>query len=260
MSYIPYVASVEMEISQNGKWKGKTAYIENVIGRRDLGWPNTTALCDVAQYLDTSQQSVNVPTVGQTLYLVSTSANDTAAGPGTRSITTVYLDSSGNRQTRTDVLSGTTPVSIGSGYSYILYMEAATGGTAAGNISITSTNGAATVATTFERISAGSGKSMSARYKVPTGYSAFLDAWDTFAIGSTMDSRLRATVSSGNRALSGVFHFQDTAFVAAGANSTKSLPYLKCPGGSEIKVSSIAGATPAGNRNDVSFSIIVIQD
>ena len=260
MSYIPYIASIEMEISQTGKWKGKTAYIENVIGRRDQGWSSTSVLGDVAQYLDTSQAVINRPTTGQTLYLVSTNANDNSAGSGARSVRILYLDASGNRQVRTDSLNGTTPVSIGSGYSYILYMEVADGAIAAGNIAVSSTNGAATTSTTFERISTGNGRSMSARYKVPTGYTAFIDAWDTFAVGNTMDSRLRATVFSNDRTLSTVHHFQDTAFVIAGASTTKSLPYLKCPEGSEIKVSSIPGAVAVGNRNDVSFSIIVVQN
>ena len=86
MSYIPYVASVGMEISQTGKWKGKTAYIENVIGRRDQGWSSVSALGDVAQYLDTTQAVINTPTTGQTLYLVSTNANDNSVGSGARSV------------------------------------------------------------------------------------------------------------------------------------------------------------------------------
>lgn len=247
----------------DGYYRTQQAKNVFVLGRRDLGWLNVTDLGDCAQYLDTSQSLINTPTTGQTLYLVSTSVNDTEAGTGARTVRTVYLDANGDQQVRTDTLNGTTPVSIGSGYSYIQWCEVASVGSgtvSAGNVSISSTNGAATVATTFEFIKAGSNRSQSGRYKVPTGWTAYLTGWDAHAISANMDARLRATVFADDRALSTVHHFQDTMYIPSSTSDDEAIDFLSCPEGAEIKVSAIPASAPAGNRLDASFKLVLIKN
>lgn len=250
--------------SYNGAISGKSASVITVLGSRSNGWTSTSVFGDACDYLDTSQAAMNTPTTGQTLYIVSTSTSDSAAGTGARTVSISYLDTSGNRQVHIATMNGTTPVSIGTGYSFVQWAEVATvgsGGFAAGNISITSTNGSATVATTFEYISSGGNRSLSGRYKVPSGFSAYAISWSASAIGNTMDCRLRADVFSSDRSLSpGVFHFMDRAYLTSGRDGIW-LQYMdKYPAGAVIKVSAIPGGAPAGNKLDCDFSLLVVED
>jgi hypothetical protein len=243
---------------------GKTANQIYVLGRRDNGWNSTTTFGDVCQYLDTSQDLMNTPTTGQTLYVVSTSANDTSAGTGVRTVKITYLDASGLQQTTTATMNGTTAVAIGTGYSFIQWAESVTVGSlgvAAGNISVTSTNGAATVATTFEFIKSGGNRSMSGRFKVPSDCTGYVHSAYYSAISTTMDFRLRADVDATTRAVTpGVFHFQDTAYLSSGQSLDKAEDWLKMPAGAVIKISAVPGSAPAGNRADANFDILCIAD
>lgn len=255
--------SPEYEVQHLGILSGKPAKLYHIMGSRTLGWTSTSALGDACEYLDTSQAGMNTPTTGQTLYLVSTSANDTAAGTGARTIRTVYLDANGLQQVRTDTLNGTTPVSIGTGYSFIQWCEVASVGSgevSAGNITISSTNGAATVATTFERVTAGGNRSLSGRHKVPSNCHGHLVHWDAAAIGNTMDTRIRATMFMDDGTISTVYHFIDRIFLASGQNSTQSLEYRELPSNSIVKISAIPGSAPAGNKIDCSFSLICMEN
>ena len=246
-----------------GYVEGKIAKNVYILGRRST-FNSTTVFQDVCTYLVGGQNGMNTPAVGTTYYLNSTSANDTAAGTGTRTVRTVYLDASGNQQVRTDVLNGTTAVSIGAGYTAIQWCENATVGTnltAVGDITISSVNGAATEATTMEMIRAGGNRSLSGRYQVPTGYSFYLIGWYSAAINRWMDTRLRVDVFSDDRTTSpGVFHFNGTMFLAADVSLDKDLHYLKCIAGSIIKISTIPEATAGSARIDASIHGILIQN
>lgn len=257
--------SPEYAIQHYGELNGHAAWLYNIMGSRNLGWSSTSILGDACEYLDTTQALMNTPTTGQTLYLVSTSANDDGnpAGTGAQTVRTVYLDANGIQQVRTDTLNGTGAVSIGTGYSFIQWMEVASVGSgevSAGDITISSINGVATVATTFEKISAGRNRSLSGRYKIPSDCHGHLIHWDVAAISTTMDTRIRATAFADDSAISTVYHFVDRVFLASGTNSSQSLEYMEIPANSVIKVSAIPGNAPAGNKLDCSFSIIVMKD
>ena len=255
----------EYEVQHAGTLNGKAASLYHIMGSRTLGWSSTSVLGDACEYLNTSQALMNTPSTGQTLYLVSTDVNDDGSptGTGAQTVRTVYLDAAGVQQVRTDTLNGTTPVNIGSGYSFIQWMEVASVGSgevSAGNISISSTNGAATVATTFEYVRAGGNRSLSGRYKVPSDCHAHMVHWDVAAIGTTMDTRIRATVFADDDTLSSVYHFVDRAFLAASVNISQSLEYRELPAGAIVKISAIPGNAPAGNKLDCSFSIICMEN
>lgn len=255
----PELYSPEYQIAHTGKLNGKTAALYHIMGSRSLGWTSTSIFGDACDYLDTSQALMNTPTTGQTLYLVSTSASDTSAGTGARTVRTIYLDSNGLQQVRTDTLNGTTPVSIGTGYSFIQWMEVASVGSnevPVGTLTISSTNGAATVATTFEKIAAGGNRSLSGRFKVPSDCTAHIVQWYASAISATMDTRLRATVFMDNNALSTVYHFMDRVFIGSGLNAGFDVNYRILPAGAIAKISAIPGSAPAGNKLDASFTII----
>jgi len=265
MAYFQNVTALPPEIAAPllGTVNGKTAMLWSILGSRSQGWSSTSVFGDACEYLDTSQADMNTPTSGQTLYVVSTSANDASAGTGVRTVQIVYLDASGNLAATTKTMNGTTPVSCGTGFTFILWMESVTvgaGNIAAGNISITSTNGAATVATTFEYISAGGNRSLSGRCKIPTGYSGYLLSWSAASISATMDAQIRTDTLAYDRSLSaGAVHFQDRVFLASGAKQDQApLWYLKCPAGAVIKVSAIPGSAPAGNKLDCSFGLLLV--
>lgn len=255
--------SPEFAVQHYGALLGREASLYHIMGSRILGWNSTTALGDACEYLDNSQNLMNTPSTAQNLYLVSTSVNDTAAGTGARTVRTIYLDSNGLQQIRTDTLDGTTPVSIGTGYSFIQWMEVASTGSgevSAGNITISSTNGSATIATTFERISAGGNRSLSGRYKIPSDCHAHLVHWDAAAINNTMDVRLRSTIFMDDNSLSTVYHFIDRVFLGDGQNTAQSLEYRELPSDAVIKISAIPGAAAAGNKIDCSFSLICMKN
>lgn len=257
--------SPEYTVQHFGTLNGKQAKLYHIMGSRTLGWTSTSVLGDACEYLNTTQALMNTPTSGQTLYLVSTSASDDGdpAGTGAQTVRTVYLDANGVQQVRTDTLNGTTPVSIGTGYTFIQWMEVASVGSnevSVGNLSISSTNGAATVGTTFEYIRAGGDRSLSGRYKVPSDSHGHLVHWDAAAINNTMDTRIRATAFADDSAISTVYHFIDRAFLASGANISQELEYREMPANSVVKISAIPGGAPAGNKLDGSFSIIVMKN
>lgn len=254
--------STELSANVNGSIDSRKARMLRILGRRDNGWASNSALGDVAQYLDGSARYVNTPSVGTQLYLVSTSANDAQNGTGVQKVRVVYLDADGFQQVESFFMNGTTPVPIGNGISYIQWIESDLVGSAietAGNISVTSTNGAATVATTFERIASGGNKSMSCRYKVPKGKDAYMIAWSGAAIGNTMDARVRANVFTDTREVSPSLHFQDAAYIGAGQNISEEMHYMRFPEGSEIKIAAIPGGAQVGVRMDCSFSVLIID-
>lgn len=253
----------DLQAARYGQIGGKTAYLLNVLGSRSRGWSSTNVLGDACEYLNTSQALMNTPTAGQTLYLVSTSTSDTAAGVGAQVIHIEYLDATGVQRHAEYDMNGTTPVNIGAGYSFIQLMEVDRLGSSevsAGDITISSTNGVATVATTFEMIAAGGNRSLSGRIKVPLGYSAFILNRNVSAISATMDVRLRATVHAYERTLSTVYHFEDRVFLASGQNNDKEMHYIKCPALSVIKFSAFPGGAPAGNKLDCTFTLLFIAD
>lgn len=252
-----------MTVQLHWKIHWKDARSVWVMWSRDLGWNSTSILWDACQYLDTSQDAQNVPTSWQTLYIVSTSANDTIAWTWARSVRYLYLDSTGAELSWTVNLNWTTPVSIWTWFTAIQWMEVFAAWsiwTAAGNISITSTNWAATVATTFERIAVWWNRSLSWRYKIPLWYDWYVMQWHVNAIWTTMDCRLRADVRTDNwRTLQEwVFIFQDRAFVWSWNNQDIEMHFQKYPALSTIKVSAIPWSAPAWNKLDCDFSIILI--
>ena len=251
--------SVEFKIQHDHVVGGVSSEIYNIMGSRSRGWVNTSTLGDCCEYLDTSQSIMNTPTSDQTLYIVSSNANDTSNGTGVRTVKITYLDASGLLQAKTVAMNGTTPVSLGSGHSFIEWIESASVGSntvAVGDISVSSTNGASTVATTFDMIAAGGNRSLSGRFKVPSDCHAHIIHWSASAISATMDTRLRADTFAADGLSSGVFHFKDRIFLGNGQNSFLDLSYEEISTNAVIKVSAFPGSAPAGNKLDAHFSVI----
>src|SRR3990172_35675 len=265
MSYAiqPAFLTPTLNVSMTGELLGKPAKVVYILGSRSKGWSSTSALGDACDYLDTSQALMTTPGIGQTLYLVSTSTSDDTGGTGARTVRIVYLDAAGDQQVTTVALDGTTPVSLGSGFSFIQWMEVASTGSgevAVGDLSISSINGAATVATTFEFIRAGGNRSLSGRYQVPTGFTAYISHWGAASIGANMDVRLRALVFADDYTLSTEYHFQDRVYLSSGSNGEMLTNYISVPSGCVVKISAIPDQAAAGKQLDCDFHLIVVAN
>lgn len=229
----------------------------SIAGRKDS--LSTTILDDITEIPSTT---VVTNPGGIQCEVVSDDDNDTLAGTGVQKIEIHYLDTNGAEQSETVNMAGQTPVNtVATDIDHIQWMHAAQVGgnaneVAIGNISLRNTPGT----TTYEYISAGGNQSLSARYVVPTGKTAYILGWQVSAITKKIDFRLRATVKKYDRTLlSGIFLFQD-AIVLQDAPSgwMKCEVPLECPAGSEIKVSGKSAA--AGGDGGAQFVVLLIDN
>ncbi len=254
------------EIARTGKYRGKTANLGWMFARRVDGWSSTAVMGDVAEYLDTSQASVNPTVLGTPYYLVSTSAQDGVGGTGIRTVYVNCLTTAlGTRTIREITLNGTTPVLLGNDILHVQYLESGaigSGGVAAGDIycSTRDTAGTPTVAQRIDMIKTGNGRSCAGRLMVPGGFTAYLIGWHASAVGNTMDVRIRGQAFTHNRALSPGFHFQETAWLGSGQSFTDDFHFLPFPALSVVKLSAIPGGAAAGNRCEGSFHFVLIED
>lgn len=262
MSFVPSIPDLDYFVQTTGKTtSGTTAVIYNIFGYRSQ-WNSNSVLGDVCAYLAGGQDKMNTPAVGTTYYINSTSAQDLTAGSGVDRIRIVYLDSAGAQQVSTVNLNGTTAVSIGAGYTFIQWMESYHSTTAdrvaAGNLTISSINGAATEATTMEMIQLGGNRSESLRFKVPTGKTAYLKGYNVQANGTSGTLKLRATIFSDTRAISNAYHFLDVMTLKDGGMAAEDLHYETIPAGAIIKLSVVPAQIAAGNKITGSVHFMVV--
>ena len=257
---------VEYTVAHTGYLSGKPAQLVSLFGYRTQ-WSSTSVQGDVCPYLVGGQAAMNTPTSGQTLYIVSTSVEDVTGGTGVDRLRVTYLNASGNQQVTIYNLNGLTAVSIGSGFTFIQYMESYHSVTAervaAGNLTISSTNGVALESTTFEMIRSNANRSESARYKVPTGKHIHLIDWHASAIkqgaSQTYEVALRSTLLAGD-GLANNYHFVDTSAIVDGGDHDETLHYKEIPTGGIIKASVVPSATASGNIVRIGIDFILMDD
>lgn len=157
------------------------------------------------------------PAGGIQMRVVSTSASDTAAGTGARTVEIRYLDNLYAEQVEVVTLNGVTPVNtVATNILRVnqVYVDTAgTGGTAAGNISLQ--NVAGTV--TYSYISLGFNIAQQAIYTVPAAKNFFLVEWAIGAGAATQGHFtqffLRATLAPGDTVQNGLFYIYDMALI-----------------------------------------------
>jgi hypothetical protein len=140
---------------------GKFAYNPEVNGTQEDIWSQGGTLTRLSS--------------AATASIVSTSANDTAAGTGARTMLIDGVDNNWNRITETVTLNGTTPVITTKSFLRINRMyitSSGTGQTNAGNITATIT------ATIQASIVAGAGQTEKSQYAVPMGYRFTIAYWN----------------------------------------------------------------------------------
>lgn len=135
--------------------------------------------------VDTSEESVwpdggtiPHPTVAAVLSISSSSANDTSAGTGARTVFIEGLDGGYNTISETVTLNGQTAVSTSNSYLYVNSFYVTTvgsGGENAGNINAgTGTVTAGVPAVLYDIIAAGYNSRTTGHYCVPAGYTGYL--------------------------------------------------------------------------------------
>lgn len=130
--------------------------------------------------IDTSEESVwpdggviPHPTVASVLAIVSSSANDTAAGTGARTVYIEGVDGDYNFVSETVTLNGTTNVSTTEEFLYVNSMYVVTAGSNGANAGEIT----AKVSTTlYDLIAVGYNNSTTAHYCVPAGYTGYMVA------------------------------------------------------------------------------------
>lgn len=135
--------------------------------------------------LDTTEESiwpdggtVPHPTVASVLKISSTSANDTSAGTGARTVVISGLDGDFNTVTETVILNGQTAVNTTNSYLYVnqFYVATLGSGTAnAGDINAgTGTVTSGVPAVLYDIIATGFNQRTTAHYCVPAGYTGYM--------------------------------------------------------------------------------------
>lgn len=250
----------EFEISEDGEYDGKPAKIWRLLGRR-AGFNSTSVLQDVGEWLGVSIDGFPILTGAETMEIVSSSTDDdnTPGGSGTRTVRIVYLDTSYAIQVLDTPLNGTVPVVLAPQMLFVYWMEALTGGAfevGVGNIDLR-VSGTGVI---HERISAGGNRSLSARFMVPDGFTGYVRSWGCEAINTSQDLRLRATVRTNDSTLGTRYIFNSTMYLGAGSNRSDSLPWIRLPARSRIKVSTVPGAAAAANRVGTTLDVLLISD
>lgn len=182
------------------------------------------------------------PTVGQQMRVVSSSASDTSAGTGVRSVMIHYLDSNYTEQTETVTLNGTIPVNTVSTDIYrVNAMHTLTKGASVASVgSISLTNLAGSVTYGFMEVSTNSARQ--GTYTVPAGVTGYITHWQASS-GSSGNHfcqiRMAATTHMGVL-LPNVFLVQDEAGTQNGGVSVSFPTPIPIPEKTDVSLFAIS--------------------
>lgn len=211
---------------------------------------NTTAYHDFCEFLTSAagQEKFTPVTTSDSLELVSTSANDTSNGTGTRTVGIIYLNALGDWSEITITLNGLTPVPVPIVASAINAMYAKTGGNlsvSAGDIFL---RNSATPTTIYEQIASNGNMSQSGRFTVPNGYRLLVHNISVSAQGQAIEIKVRANNSPFDGSTLDRFLFKKSVKLAAGDSENLFFHNFSLNAGQTIKVSGIVDATSGTPR------------
>lgn len=244
-----------------GILNGKVAKTLHIKGRR-AGFQAINVFNDVAEYLGITQALMVELTGAEAFEVVSSSASDSAAGVGARTVRLTYIDAADNLvQSAPFTMNGVTAVPLtGITAHMLLWLQVETGGTtegAVGTILLRIAGGGAT----HDQITIGENRSLAGRFMVPVGFTAYIRYWQVSTIGgATFDSRLKATVNALDRTLITRYTTQFHAFAEAGQAIVSELPWVKFPALCKIKLSTVPSAAGTLNRMHSDFSVMIVAD
>lgn len=198
------------------------------------------------------------PTTYRTVTVVSSSANDTAAGTGMRTLELTGVTASGI-ETEIITLNGTTPVTSTKSYACIIESEGETWGSTLNNV------GAITITATTDLsiqniIPATFNEAYSGVFMCPTGYKAYLLAWGCDAQNATNTTQVDAFLLKKNN-FSGGWAQEDSIHLYLSGNSSREKTYhggIYIQPMRYIKTQVISSVT--GSDMSTTYQILLVQD
>jgi len=176
------------------------------------------------------------PASALAMTIVSSSANDAAAGTGARTVTVIGLNASYVEITQTITLNGTTAVNIPTALIRVyrvFVVTAGSGNTAAGTLTI------ANAGTTYAQITLGDNQTLMAVYTVPAGYTLYMTAGSVSA--GTANASQFITARLVQRQLGGVFRDVAKLTLQVGTASFDGVVVpLRFPEKTDIEIRAIA--------------------
>jgi len=199
---------------------------------------------------------ITFPAAALQMTVSSTSANDTAAGTGARTVVVQGLDANYNEVTETVTLNGQTAVTMSASLLRVNYAYVATAGSgnsAAGDIYIgTGTVTAGVPATTYDIIKFDYNVTTTGSYTVPAGYTAYVSQ-GLFSTGQPSGT----TQVQGRLLTRGLNNIRMTAALTTLNNGVANYVFeypLAVPEKTTIEATAIASA----NNNAVSSMFIIL--
>jgi hypothetical protein len=198
------------------------------------------------------------PSVSETLELFSSSAADTAAGTGARTVRLVGLDADGRAQFENVTLNGTTPVVTLNTWSRVnraYVLGAGSGGANVGGITIRHSS---TTANVFAVLPPGRNQTQVANYTIPAGFRGLVTHLRV-AVSNQQSTAQEAEVQLLVRESGGVFRVRRPLIVSTlAAGDDVMAGGIRCEAGADIVVR-VADAT-ADNLTVVSRMEITLVD
>ena len=199
---------------------------------------------------------ITFPAAALQMTVSSTSANDTAAGTGARTVVVQGLDANYNEVTETVTLNGQTAVTMSASLLRVNYAYVATAGSgnsAAGDIYIgTGTVTAGVPATTYDIIKVDYNTTTTGSYTIPAGYTAYVSQ-GLFSTGQPSGT----TQVQGRLLTRGLNNIRMTAAITTLNNGVANYVFeypLAVPEKTTIEATAVASA----NNNAVSSMFIIL--
>lgn len=217
-------------------------HADNITAWKMLGERNNVGTTTSGEDLwNGAATRIPIPSLaGEQMQVVSTSANDTAAGTGARTLRIDYLDQDNNRQFEILTLNGLTPVStVATNITFVndTYVTSVgtDSGAAEGDIT-TYRQGDPT--RQYDFINAGANFGLTAKYKVPSRYKLLITKYACSGAKTKNQSvRLRATCDDNNN-LTETFLFKFVSYLNDSVSGSNLDPPILIPSGGIIKVTS----------------------
>lgn len=199
------------------------------------------------------------PSVAGNISIVSTSALDTSAGTGMRTIKVRGLNNSFNEISEIVTMNGVVPVLTANQYRRVDRAQAETAGALGSNAGVV----VGTVVTAQFTINVGEGQSAKSHYTVPAAYTAFMTNFWANAYQTTSSNvatiglylRLKADLTDSPLNLKHVYHVQ----VSAGMVQRDFKPYFVINEKTDIVVRAF---TVTGSNTDIccGYDLILVQN
>lgn len=197
------------------------------------------------------------PTTARVHNLVSTSANDTSAGTGARTLRVFGLNASYALAQEDITLNGLVNVPTSGSYTMIYRMQVLTAGSGGTNVgTITAT--AQVDGTVTASVAIGKAQTQMAIYQVPAGYTAYLSKWWACEAGN---ANARLDVDLFARAFGGVYCVQGTVGLQIGSGTFAVVEYDPPKSFAAKTIIKLTGTADTNNTEcEGGFDLVLVAD